>query len=173
MKKRKFWNSEKLLSIAAILISVGTFFTMIYQTDLIRKQQYASVLPYLEVWNSDMSIDSYTLTLVNNGVGPAFVEEIRVKYGDEVFMGDPLKFYQAHIAEMDTVKNYYYTNIWEGRLIPAGAEIKMLSVKNSEENAQRFREWFAGGKALVEIEYSSIYGEKWLTGISLPPQKID
>ena len=173
MSERKFWNSEKLLSIAAILISIGTFFTIIYQTNLIRKQQYASVLPYLEIWNSGMSIDSYELVMINNGVGPAFIEEVVVRFEGEEFKGDPLHFYQKEIIQVDTFENFRYSNIWKGRLIPAGKKVEMLGISGSKKNALKMREWYGGEKAIVEVVYSSIYGEKWRTGMGLRPQKIE
>lgn len=43
------WNLDKTLSLMAFLISLGTFFLLYYQTNLTRKQQYASVFPYLEL----------------------------------------------------------------------------------------------------------------------------
>jgi hypothetical protein len=45
---KKFWSSEKFLSLLAFLLSIGTFSTFAYQTCLIQKQQYANVLPYLQ-----------------------------------------------------------------------------------------------------------------------------
>lgn len=47
--KKRFWNTDKLMSFLAILLSVGTLLVFIYQTNLIRKQQYAAVYPYLEM----------------------------------------------------------------------------------------------------------------------------
>ena len=45
---KKFWSSDKFLSLLTFLISIGTFSTFVYQTYLIQKQQYANVLPYLQ-----------------------------------------------------------------------------------------------------------------------------
>ena len=47
--KKKFWSSDKFLSLLAFLISLGTFSTFAYQTYLIQKQQYASTMPYLSI----------------------------------------------------------------------------------------------------------------------------
>ena len=49
--KKKFWSSDKFLSLLAFLISIGTFFTFAYQTYLIQKQQYANTMPYLSIEN--------------------------------------------------------------------------------------------------------------------------
>ena len=161
------------MSIGAILISVGTFFTIIYQTNLMREHQYASVLPYLEVYNSGMSNQSYELVMVNNGVGPAFIEEVKVHYEGEIYLGDPVRFYQEQIIKADTIRNFNYSNIWKGRLIPAGEKVEMLGITGSKEYSKKLRSWYGGEKAIVEIVYSSIYGERWKTGMSMRPEKIN
>lgn len=58
----------------AVLISVGTLLVFLYQTNLVRQQQYMSVLPYLEFQNHDVfSYDNYELILKNKGIGPALI----------------------------------------------------------------------------------------------------
>jgi len=43
MIKQPFWNNEKLLGISALLVSTMSLIVFVYQTDLLRKQQYMSV----------------------------------------------------------------------------------------------------------------------------------
>lgn len=173
MKKKPFWSAEKILAVSAIFISVSTLFTILYQTNLMRKQQYASVLPYLEVWNSGLSRTSYNLVVVNNGIGPAFIDDIRVVFDGKEYPGDPMKFYLAHIIKEDTIRHFHFSYLSKGRLIPPGERIEMMGVDDSRENAKKLKDWFGGDKAKVEIEFSSVYGEKWLTGKDMKPQKIE
>ena len=101
----KGWSSDRWLSLLAIIASLGTLFTVAYQTDLIRKQQYASVLPYLEIWNSTGG-DSYRLILLNNGIGPAFVEGVNIYYRDTIYQMDPANFLAKEIVKTDTIVRY-------------------------------------------------------------------
>lgn len=172
MREKKFWNAEKLMSITAVLISIGTLFTILYQTNLMRKQAYASALPYLEVWNAGAN-DSYELLLVNNGIGPAFIDDVRVIWNDEIVQDDPYGFYLKHVINKDPINGLLHSNVGKGRVIPAGQRVKMLDTKGSAENAQKLRGWFGGDKAIVEIEYSSVYEEKWVTGMGMKPKKIE
>ena len=172
MSKKKFWNAEKLMSITAVVISLGTLFTILFQTNLMQKQQYASVLPYLEVWNAGSS-DTYELILVNNGIGPAFIEDVKVIWNDEIVQGDPHNFYSEYILNKDTIYGVLHSNVGKGRVVPAGKTVKMLQTKGSVKNAQKLRRWFGGDEAIVEIEYSSVYEEKWVTGMGMKPTKID
>lgn len=172
MGKSSFWNVEKLLGITAILVSIGTLIIIVYQTNLMRKQQYAAVLPYLEVWNSNPNSSTYRLLLLNNGVGPAFIDGIKVLYKDTVHIGDPATFYKNIVYPSDTI-NFGYSNLNKGRLVPAGREVELVSCTNSEINADKLRKLFGSEKAKVQITYSSIYGEQWqINGLMDPPIKI-
>src|SRR4051794_40080867 len=96
---RQFWNADKFISLSAFLISMATFVVLIYQTQLwqeqnqlAHKQQYASVLPYLELAYSIPNSRAFALKLANHGVGPAFIKAIRVHYKGKTFEGDPKDF---------------------------------------------------------------------------------
>ncbi len=172
---KKFWTSEKILSVCAILISLGTFFSIVYQNQLLKKQQSASVLPYLEIWNSQ-SKDRYQLVLLNNGIGPAFITNIRVYHMEKSHDMDPYVFLKTVLNPDDTIKRtIYYSNILPGRLIPAGERVEMIGAKDDEKTASYLRQYFANDStAKVEIEYESVYGERWVvSGHSSQPFPLD
>ena len=163
----KKWSADRWMSLAAIVASLGTLFVIVYQTSIFRKQQYASVLPYLEIWNSN-STDRYQLILVNNGIGPAFIEKVTILYKDSVYQMEPAVFLQKVILLEDTIRNVGHSNINKGRIIPAGEKIDLLAVRNDTINSKKLRYWFNGGSASredfpeIEIEYASVYGERWM-----------
>lgn len=94
---QRFWNSDKIISLSAFVISIATLLALMYQirlsgeqNELVRKQQYASVLPYLAIQvGTNNGSELFRLTLKNNGVGPAFIDEIRVVYNSQTYVGDP------------------------------------------------------------------------------------
>jgi len=182
MKENKFWNSEKLIGMVAFVISIGTLFTFIYQTNIMREHQRASVLPYLEIWNSRVGNQVYELNLYNNGIGPAFIQDIKVKYKDTVINidtvinGDPDRLVRYLMEHSDTSKRFTYrcSNIKKGRLIRAGEKISMVAAHDSSETVKTLRKIFNSKKTTIEITYSSIYNEKWITrGVAVPPVKIE
>ena len=162
----KFWSSEKLLGLSAILISLATLFTVRYQTDLMRKQQYASVLPYLEIWPQRMSVDNWALILENNGLGPAFVKKVQIVKEDSVFEGDLIAYLQNHFTQYqerwDTTGSTLYANIVPGRLIPAGEKIEMFRSQDSKQNFDLLEEIIYGENVKLEIIYASVYDEYWV-----------
>ncbi|NND33358.1 MAG: hypothetical protein HKN76_12275 [Saprospiraceae bacterium] len=42
-------NTDRIISICAIILSLGSLFIIVYQTSIIRDGQKASVMPYLEI----------------------------------------------------------------------------------------------------------------------------
>lgn len=165
-------NTDRLFGIAAFLISLGTFSVYIYEARLLQKQQYASALPYLELWNSGSNED-YKLLLVNNGIGPAFIQEVKIHYGGKVYAMDHDTFFRRVIAPTDTIQ-YTSTNLSPGRVIPAGQTMELFSVDNAPEVRNKLRRLFGDEQAQLEIVYASVYEERWrLKGMEDPPRKLD
>ena len=192
---KKFWNAEKIISLSAFVTSIATLLALMYQIslsgeqnelarkqqELVQKQQYASVLPYLELSIRTNSGDRlFEFILVNNGVGPAFIEEIRTIYDGQIYPGGPPTFYRAVIVQKD------YTivgtqNINKGQVIPAGEKIAMLTAfadASSSKDRDRLIKWFGRPTqepelARVEVVYSSVYGERWvIKGMGAIPESL-
>ena len=194
---KKFWNSEKIISLSAFVTSIATLLALMYQIslsgeqnelarrqqELVQKQQYASVLPYLEIRTRTNNGDRlFELVLFNNGVGPAFIEEIRTVYDGQVYPGDPPTFYKTVIMQADKDTIILGTqNVGEGQVVPAGEEIAMLivfSYNSSPEDRDKLFGWFGHPiqepeLARVEVVYASVYGERWvIKGIGAIPESL-
>ncbi len=170
--KKKFWTGEKLLSTFAFLISLSTFWVLVYQTNIFRKQQYASVLPYLEIWPS-RGEDYYRLTIVNNGIGPAFIEDIKTIAGGKEHEVDPANFYYNYLQDNYLVPMVTAT-INKGRVIPAGQSVEIFKISDSTDGATTFYNMLDSLQFNVKLTYSSIYKEKWMVnGIVQPPVALE
>jgi len=173
---RRFWTSDKLLSLFAFLISVGTFVTFAYQTYLIRKQQYASVMPYLMInYSTDNSKKFISVNVTNNGIGPAFIKDIKVHYNDTIIDGDPFLF-AIHTLRPDTMSNFSVssTNIYKGYVIPAGEILATVSSHNAATGEILMETFVEKNNAIVEITYSSVYDETWvIKGTGSIPEKLE
>jgi hypothetical protein len=142
---KRFWDADKLLGLSALLVSLSSLWLFYFQTQLMQKQQYAAVLPYLELWNTG-SENSYSLVLANNGIGPAFVQSFEIHYKGKTYSLDPSNFLGLEIIAKDTAtyKNtpIIYSNLMKGQLIPAGKEIKLITIENNPNAVQKIRELF-------------------------------
>ena len=171
------WSADRLLGISAISVSFMTFLVLIYQTQIIREQQLLAALPYLQTGNMGFSSPNYTFYLKNEGVGPAFIEDIVIKYKGEIWEGKDLaEFLMAANPEVNQLPNIYYSNIKPGMLIPAGGSLSVIDVRQDHQTSLRFAEILSQYKKEgygFELIYSSAYGEKWkITDESIAPEKL-
>ena len=75
--KKINWNADKILSISAFVVSIATLLTLLYQVqlaqnqvELVRVEQKASVLPYIEIWpqnQNSKSLLNFLLSIATNG----------------------------------------------------------------------------------------------------------
>jgi hypothetical protein len=175
----KFWNADKIVSFSAILISLATMGVYIYQTHLIQKQQYASVMPYLMATASRYGEEHFSVELHNDGLGPAFVEKVNVHYlGKKYENVDLANFFSSFDPNRTKRKAWRTTtsSIIDGQLFPAGHTIKMIEISKDSVSAQQLRDYFWDTDKPIELEitYSSIYGEKWvMRGNFKRPKKLE
>ncbi len=171
------WNVDKILSISAIVISFAACLLLAYQTTLIREQQLLSVLPHLSIGNKGSFTPNYRIALNNYGIGPAFIQEIRITYKGEIQDGQDLtSFILEHAEILQNDASLYHSNLVPGMLIPAGTELALLEVNNSLETADRLyniMEKLYQEGLKFEIIYASVYEEKWkITENSITPEKL-
>jgi hypothetical protein len=171
------WDSDRIVSISAMLVGLGSLFIVVYQTALIREQQKASVLPYLMIAFNSGDAGAY-IALRNVGLGPAKIEHIRVRHEKRVVEGDPFQYYAALEDARVPAHSLWRDRILPGELIPAGAVLNMLGSPNGSLISAELLRTFqfvavqdtestgngapaAPEKAVVEIDYASVYGEHW------------
>ena len=171
------WNSDRIVSLTALVVGVGSLFTVVYQTYLTRQAQDASMLPYLEIALS-ANPEGVFVTLANTGLGPALIEDVRIVEPDREFVGDPYDYY-LEVGQQDG-EALDVNKVVPGRLMPPGAYIQMLGTGNPVrqpdlygeflhlfEVAEVPRSWYeeagalGGEKAIIQITYASVYGDRW------------
>lgn len=181
--KAKFWTSEKILSASALLVSISTFIVFVYQTNLIRKQQFMSVYPHLQLSNYGSGSLEYKYVLINKGVGPALVKSVKIISPSGKTYEDFIDYVANQINEKDSIW-FSHSNIYQGRLIAVDEEIFLIQMTdnkyvkeydlpiNTLEKADRMRGILNHDSLKVEIQYESIYGERWtITNESAIPIK--
>ncbi len=154
------WNGDRFLSITAMFISILTLLVFIYQTNLIRKQQFMSVYPYMGLGHIGLESPKYRLVLSNEGIGPAIIHSVQLKYDDKV-LDEPLRDYLGARINQDSF-NFYYSDVYPGRLIPAGDHIELIGVGDRQLGTfYQLNTLLSDEKLEYEIVYESIYGERW------------
>ena len=172
----KEWNSDKIVSISAILISLMTLVVSWYQTSIIRQQQRLSVLPYLSMRNYNTGGKQYKLVLKNDGIGPAFVDEVYINYKGKKYSMDLPVFLRKHIPAYKDIYKVSHSNVTPGNLIPAGVRVDIFAAHNSLLDANKLvillKKLYKEGLEVV-IVYKSVYEERWkLSSNGEAPKKL-
>ena len=176
------FDSDKWLAISAMVVSIGTLAALSYQALLMRDAERASKLPYLYV-QLQSSDTSNNIALANLGIGPALINDVRIRYQGREIASDAYDFYLSQRPEIvrpgSNVTSLGVDKVQPGRLVPAGSTIVMMSIGAKDnrrlmQDLLRFfqiaevpRMWYsdAGLKgnegAVIDITYSSVYGERW------------
>ncbi len=164
------WNSERLLSLSAMSISFITLVIFIYQTNLMRRQNYISILPYLTLsTTNDLTGHTFVLKLENHGVGPAILESVKLTYQGKSY---DLAAYENQLfpllvslkPELDSIQMVNYSTLNKGMAIPANFGYTLLSVSQSPEHFQLLTHHLNQLEAeglKYEITYKSIQEERW------------
>jgi hypothetical protein len=172
MKKKINWNTEKILSISAMLIGLMTLIVFIYQTNIQREQQYLSVLPHLSIYHINVEKEGYALVIENNGIGPAFIERVQVYHNEKQYDLDLSQFFFEHTNITDTIKNIEYSNIYLGQVIPPERKHKLLKLKKREDGKKLY-DILISNDLDFEVIYKSIYNESWRVSLknSVPKKR--
>jgi hypothetical protein len=173
-KKTFETNTNLIVSISAIVISLGSLFFNYIQTDLIAKQQKASVLPYLEISNtmnkSFNKISLFRYEVSNNGLGPAFIKNVSVIYeGKEIKDTDVVSF----LSKKGIINNFTSSSVSKGAIIPSGKTIEHLILTDTIVS-NKVSDLFSEEKLKLKIQYASVYDELWeVTGFNNPKKIKD
>lgn len=163
---KKFWNTDKIVSLSAMVVSLGSLVVITYQTNLIQNQteliqqeQHTAVLPYLEMGTRHKNPDWIEIYLINSGLGPALIKEVMIRSGDKVDSVDIVTYF---------IDNYHWEGqlradaVIVGELIPAGTDRTVLGCNPKDSAFIEFAKHLEEENANFEIVYESLYGEKWM-----------
>ena len=172
-------TTDRIVSSSAMLVGFSSLVIALYQTHLMRESARASVLPYLMIAiNSDS--DGAYMTLRNAGLGPAVINDVVVSHQGRAIKGDAFDYYLTVRPGAKSDHALSVDKIMPGRLIPAGEGIRMIGMGGGErermlsdllhlfELAEVPQSWLENAKAtepdkaVLEISYSSVYGDHWI-----------
>jgi hypothetical protein len=172
------WSTDRIVSLSAMAVGVCSLFITLYQTYLTREAQSASVLPYLAFGIMSTNDGAY-LTLRNDGVGPARLESVQIHFRGQTTNADPYDFFLAHRTGLPP-PGLSVDRVTPGRLLPANSTIQMLGISGSAERIKTLGDmlrlfavadappsWLdelqarGDDKAVIDIVFSSVYGDRW------------
>lgn len=163
---KKFWTTDRIVSVSAICISLMTLLTFVNQNRLLQKQAALSVLPYLAISSSysNGADPSIKLQIVNRGVGPAIIESQEIRYQDKVYDTEFFDFLAEQIPALDSAENISRSSFEFGHVLPSGEELNLFGIYDNLDMvnlvAGTLEQLEASGLE-YDVVYRSIYGERW------------
>jgi hypothetical protein len=163
------WTTDKIMSTSALFISVISLIALLYQSylareenKLIQKQQSASVLPYLNQWQSNYN-GEFKLIIGNKGVGPAFINKVEIVLDSTKTFDNTDDLFNEIFKTtegFDTIPHTTSTLI-SGFVLPANEDIKIIEIKDYN-NILKFQKELINRNISFKITYSDVYGTQWL-----------
>ena len=163
--KKKFWSADKLVSFAAIFISVMSLFIFKKQTNIMEEQSHLSVMPYLMLETSNNGFDKkFYIEFVNHGVGPAIIESRRIIYKGQSYDMEFIDFIEDVAPDTDSINIISSSSIQPGFSLPAGRSRTIIIAGGSERSYNDFLKFMQTVQSEdfnYEIVYKSIYNDRW------------
>jgi len=169
-------DTNRIMGIVAIFISILSMIAVIYQSylareenELMRIQQSATVLPYLDHWYSNVG-EEYKFVLENKGVGPAFIKEVQfigidLKSKDSLFFNSSNQLYaflkqqSTFLDSIPAINSPVYTNT----LLSPSEKREFFTFSFTNDNQKkRFRKEYYKYNAGYKIIYEDVYGTSWM-----------
>lgn len=165
-KQRKRISSEMIVSVSAVVIGVCALAVSLYEAQLMRAQQRASVLPILELSRSHYTNQERTdnwrllLQVENVGIGPAKIVDfvVTVDGAPKKTWGDAMEALLGGDARVR-----YGVSTIGGRTIPADRNVTMFDLSNTELTPDLVREF---DRLDFKACYCSVFDECWTTAYS-------
>jgi hypothetical protein len=157
------WDSSKLTALLAMFTSVCALFVSVYQVQIERRHQYASVWPNLYIYttththtDSEQNMSAFVVT--NKGIGPAIVEQVQIWYKGQL-CEDESDLVSRLFARQATTGGEI-NQIWQNRVIAANEQFNWIGVTGSTSTTH-FQRAFKNGDIKIKIRFASVYEEKW------------
>lgn len=174
--KPRFFTSDKLFGLTAMLISLVTLIIFVRQTNIMDKQSRLSAMPYLMIEKStNGEAQKIQFTLVNHGVGPAIIESRRIIYKGNEYEKDFYQFLTENVPKLDTIEPFNWSSVYAGQAIPSNGRVVMVAYGGKAEEFELAENVISNLQDSLnfEIIYSSVYGDRWkISNESATPEEL-
>ena len=151
-------NTDRILSLTAILIGMMTLVVYFIQTRLIIDQQHAGVWPCVEITGTNYGDGSgvnevFKVNVTNKGIGPAIIKKVELKFRGKIYHDFSDVFFIAN-------GNYNFgRSSLEGRTMASNEMLNPIQIELSKEG-HKFAQLFYNHDSLeCKVYYQSVYGK--------------
>ena len=153
--RRRSSSNPNTWTVTAIFVSFCALAVSVYQSIILRNQQYASVWPYIEP-SVKYSNHSFEFFIQNKGTGPAIIKDVSLSLD-----GKEMDDYQQFIKDLLREERYRSISIAsaENSVISANEELQMLGAELPDSLTISISDFTS--RASVKVCYCSIFGDCW------------
>ena len=151
-------NTDRILSVSAIMIGLMTLVVYFIQTRLIIDQQHAGVWPCIELsGTNDMrgtkNKELFNINVINKGIGPAIIKKVEIKFRKKIYndFGD--------VFTIATGSRNYINSSLEGRTMASNETINPIQIPLSMEGHKFAPLFYNHDSTQIKIYYQSVYGK--------------
>jgi hypothetical protein len=151
-------NTDRILSVSAILIGLMTLIVYFIQTRLIIDQQHAGVWPCVEFSGTNYSKETkdkefFSVNVINKGIGPAIIRKVEIKYKGKTYH----EF--SDVFDVAIKSGFYIHRGLEGRTMASNEVITPIEIPLSKQGHHFAKLFYSNDSTKVKIYYQSVYGK--------------
>ena len=172
---------ELIIAASVVVISLASLFVALYQGRVMERTMKASVLPVVEytTGNYDIDLDEprITMTLSNNGLGPATIKQVLFRYEGVEFTSPGHLLALCCVPGADNVEEAQailrtaafpvITSVLRNRVLTPGQTLPMLSMPDQDLGELGAGVWAELDTARFDVEvevcYCSVFDDCWRT----------
>ncbi|MEP7267301.1 MAG: hypothetical protein ABI844_06700 [Saprospiraceae bacterium] len=155
--RRKYYigSGSNMMSLAAVFVGICALVVSIYQSRIFRKQQFATVWPYIEP-KVEYSNNTFALILQNKGTGPAIMKDMAIELD-----GIMTTNYQTFLKDLLHTDKFKGISISVPRntVLSAGERVEVLSAQL--QDSVFIQQTDFGSRTVLRLCYCSIFGDCW------------
>ena len=151
--------TDRIMSVSAIVAAIAAVLVAAYEARINREYQRISVWPRIQQSNSFVPGEPYRRIVSNVGVGPALIRSVQVSVD-----GVPRRTWGEIVKALlgKPAPDHVYTSLNAGAVVLPTKDVTVLQIPAGEE-AQLFSDQTETPRLSIQICYSSLYGESWLS----------
>lgn len=176
-------NTDRVLGLSAMLVSLLSLIFFIYQTNIMRDQSRLSVKPRLVFNTSIQSNDSlltFSLLLQNKGLGPPIIKDANIVFESEIFPLDFDFFLDYHFPDLEKYGDLLSTSSLNSESIISVDEVRRLFVFRANlKDIQAINQYMKLNQDDyvlpwdIQLTYGSLYEEDWKMNYKKVKKTVD
>lgn len=148
---------QSLGTISALIISILALVVSIFEANILKSQQKATVWPYVTV-QPGYNSEGFRIVAMNKGVGPAIIKSVQVEYD-----GQPVNTYLDLLKRAKPDNKLSYSNISTNRIngivMAPNERITMMDLPWEPDTRAILP--LLESKVRIRIQYCSVLDECW------------